>query len=375
MSQREMPQQAPPHVVRRTELPGAVDDRLYFAQVREDPKLEIAAFAGRWDGPIAMVSSAGCTALSLLAAGAAEVVGVDVNRTQNHLVELKAAAVAKLEPGSALGLLGGVPMAAAARRQAYARLRGDLTPGARGYWDAHQPAIDSGVLQAGVTERLMRLIARSLRVIHPRRIETLLALRTLDDQREFYYRHWDTWGWRLLFRVLCNRLVLRRTYDEQFFAHVEDASYARHFRQVAEHTLTDLDIGGNYFLHFLLTGAYPANCLPPYLSAQVPVGRLRLVDGAFTDYLRTQPDRSMAGFALSNICEWLTVAEIDELFAEIVRTARPGARLVFRNFVGWTEVPARWRDAVREDRARGEELMRSDRSLCQRRFALCEVTP
>ncbi|GAA1413062.1 DUF3419 family protein [Catellatospora coxensis] len=375
MSQRTDPQ-APPHAVRRTELPGAVDDRLYFAQVREDPKLEIAAFAGRWNGPIAVVGSAGCTALSLLAAGAAEVVGVDVNRTQNHLVELKAAAVARLEPGAALGLLGGAPMAAAARQQAYAQVRDALTPGARGHWDAHPRAIDAGVLQAGVTERLMRLIARTLRVIHPRRrIETLLALRTLDEQRDFYRRDWDTAGWRLLFAVLCNRLVLRRTYDERFFAHVEDPGYARHFRQVAEHTLTDLDIGGNYFLHHLLTGRYPADCLPPYLSAKVPVDGLSLVDGAFTDYLRTRPDGSMAGFALSNICEWLTPGQVDELFAEIVRTARPGARLVFRNFVGWTEVPPRWRDAVREDRARGEQLMRTDRSLCQRRFALCEVTP
>jgi S-adenosylmethionine-diacylglycerol 3-amino-3-carboxypropyl transferase len=369
----DLPQQAQPQV-RRTELPGAVDDRLFFAQVREDPKLEIAAFAGRWNGPIAVVSSAGCTALSLLAAGAAEVVGVDVNRTQNHLVELKAAAIAGLEPGSALGLLGGAPMTAALRRQAYGQVRDALTPGARGHWDAHPQAIDAGVLQAGVTERLMRLIARSLRVIHPsHRIDTLLSLRTLDEQREFYRREWDTAGWRLLFQALCNRLVLRRTYDERFFAHVEDPSYARHFRQVAEHTLTDLDISGNYFLHHLLTGRYPANCLPPYLSAKVPVDGLSLVDGAFTDYLRARPDASMAGFALSNICEWLTPDQIDELFAEIVRTARPGARLVFRNFVGWTEVPPRWRDAIREDRARGEQLMRTDRSLCQRRFALCEV--
>lgn len=371
----ETPQHPQAALVRRTELPGAVDDRLYFAQVREDPELEIAAFAAHWDGPIAVVSSAGCTALSLLAAGATDVVGVDVNRTQNHLVELKAAAVTQLAPGAALGLLGGASMAPAARRHAYEQIRGRLTAGARDHWDAHPQAIDRGVLQAGVTERLMRLIARTLRVVHPHRTDTLLTPRTRDEQREFYHRHWDTFGWRLLFAALCNRLVLRRTYDERFFAHVENPSYARHFRQVAEHTLTDLDIGGNYFLHHLLTGAYPAGSRPPYLDTPVPVDRLRLVDGTFTDYLRTRPDHSMAGYALSNICEWLTADQIDELFAEIVRTARPGAQLVFRNFVGWTEIPPRWRDAVREDRARGEELMRTDRSLCQRRFALCEVTP
>ena len=32
---------------------------------------------------------------------------------------------------------------------------------------------------------------------------------------------------------------------------------------------------------------------------------------------------------------------------EVARTARPGARVVFRNFVGWTEVPERWRNVIR----------------------------
>ncbi|WP_162907822.1 DUF3419 family protein [Allorhizocola rhizosphaerae] len=362
--------------MRRVELPGAVDDRLFFAQVREDPELELAAFAGVWeDGPIAVVSSAGCTALSLVARGAVEVIGVDVNRTQNNLVELKAAAVTAGDFDQALGLLGASPMAGSARMLAYQRIRPRLTKQARDYWDARPDIVARGVLNAGVTERLMRVIARSLRLVHPnRRITRLLGLQTLEQQREFYRREWDNARWRLLFDVLCNRLVLRRTYDERFFAHVEKASYARHFRQVAEHTLTRLSIRDNYFLHYMLTGRYPAGSRPPYLSGgHVPVDRLTLVDATLTDYLRTQPDQSLAGFALSNICEWLTAAQIDELFAEIVRTARPGARVVLRNFVGWTEVPPKWSGVVREDRARGEELMRRDRSLCQRRIVVCEV--
>src|SRR5688572_11759643 len=141
-------------MLRRIELPGAVDDRLFFAQVREDPRLEVAAFEGRWDGPIAIVSSAGCTALSLLAHGASEVYGVDVNRTQHHLVELKAAAIARTDPDLALGLLGATATAPDARLGTYRQIRDELTPLARQYWDARPAAIARGVLQAGVTERL-----------------------------------------------------------------------------------------------------------------------------------------------------------------------------------------------------------------------------
>jgi len=355
----------------RTELPGAVDDRLFFAQVREDPSLELEAFKGHLDGPIAVVSSAGCTALSLLAAGATGIVAVDLNRTQNHLVELKAAALAHAEPTA---FLGAAPMAPQARLHVYHQIRHTLTPPARNFWDSHPRLLARGVLHAGVTERLMRLIATGLRLVHPRRrVRRLLTLKTLAEQRDFYLRQWDNRRWRLLFRLLCNRLVLRRAYDERFFMNVENPSYAKHFQYVAAHTLTELAVGDNYFLHQLLTGHYPSHTRPPYLAHPVTPHGLTVVDGAFTDYLRTQPDRCMAGFALSNICEWLSPAQIDELFTEIVRTARPGARLVLRNFVGWTEVPSRFRDTVREDRARGEQLMRRDRSLCQRRIAVCEV--
>lgn len=354
----------------RTELAGAVDDRLFFAQVREDPRLELDAFRDHLNGPIAVVSSAGCTALSLLAAGATEVVGVDLNRTQNHLVELKSAALTEPHPAA---FLGGAPMPASSRLDTYRRLRPALTPAAQRFWDAHPRHLARGVLHAGVTEQLMGTIAAALKAVHPRRRrERLFTLETIAAQQEFYRQEWDNARWRLLFRLLCNRLVLRRAYDDRFFAHVENPSYAKHFHHVAGHILTELPVQDNYFLHHMLTGRYPAHSRPPYLSG-TGTGRLTLVDGTFTGYLRTQPDRSVSGFALSNICEWLTPEQIDELFTEIVRTARPGARLVFRNFVGWTEVPPRLRGAVREDRARGEELIRLDRSFCQRRIAICEV--
>ena len=50
----------------RIELPGCREDRLFFAQVREDPRLEIEALAPLADANVVVVSSGGCTALSLL---------------------------------------------------------------------------------------------------------------------------------------------------------------------------------------------------------------------------------------------------------------------------------------------------------------------
>jgi S-adenosylmethionine-diacylglycerol 3-amino-3-carboxypropyl transferase len=96
------------------------------------------------------------------------------------------------------------------------------------------------------------------------------------------------------------------------------------------------------------------------------------VDGSITDHLRTLPDRSVNAFALSNVCEWLGDNEIAELFAEVERTAAPGARVVFRNFVGWTDIPAGV-TKLEEDAALGPALIRGDRSVVQSRIVVCRV--
>lgn len=364
----------------RVTLPGAVHDRLYFAQVREDPRAELAALRPGPDDEVVVVSSGGCTALSLLAAGAGRVTAVDLNATQNHLVELKTAA-ASLGARDAVAFLGALP--STRRRATYASLREALTPAARRYWDGHACAVDAGVLGAGVSERFIGgVVAALLLAVHPRsRVDRLLACRTLEEQRALFEREWSTRRWRALFALLCNRAVLRNTYPAQFFEHVENPSFARHFRGLAERAITDLPVSSNYFLHQMLAGRYPVEepgGVPPYLSAPGAASiastrdRLTLVDGAMTTYLRSRPAASVQVFALSNICEWMTPPEVDALFREVLRTAAPGARLVYRNFVGWTELPA-WCERIAPDHDLSARLSREDRSLMQRRVVACRV--
>lgn len=370
--------------VERTTLPGALDGPLVFAQVREDPCVETQALAPALGGTIVMISSGGCTALSLLAAGAHRVVGVDLSRAQNHLVELKYGAIRALERSDAVAFLGGQPMTPVRRWRLYGVLASLLTDGARAYWDARRPLIERGVLRAGKSERFIALVASVVArgVVRGDGVSALLDATSIADQRDIFARSWAGWRWRALFAVLLNRWTFSRAYHPSFFEHVENRSFARHFRQLAERTLTELPARDNYFLHEMLTGRYPIGepqGVPPYLStrgvarAADAIQTLHLVDGSLTEYLRSCAPRSIDGFALSNIGEWLDQRGLDELFTQIARTARPGARLVFRNFVGWTDVPDRWRNLIVERPGYGERLMRRDRSLVQHRAVVCDV--
>ena len=366
--------------VKRVVLGDAMSDRLYFAQVREDARAELAALRPTIADRVVVVSSGGCTALSLLAAGAGEVTAVDRNATQNHMVELKVAA-ATLGGREALAFLGAVETAS--RAATYRELRGLLSDGARRYWDTRETAVRTGVLGAGVSESFIATVVAALRlVVHPRsRIDRLLGCTTLDEQRELFGREWNTRRWRALFALLCNRLAFRQSYPAAFFANVENPSFAAHFRGLAEHAITDLQVQDNYFLHHMLTGHYPADVtggVPGYLTeygaARVVTGRerLTLVDGGMTEHLRRCPQHSIDCFALSNICEWMSPIEIDALFVQVLRTAAPGARVVYRNFVGWTELP-RWCDRIVPDDALGDRLSHADRSVVQRRVVACTI--
>ena len=123
-----------------------MDDRLYYAQVREDPRLEIEALEPSADDSTVVVGSGGCTALSLLAAGAGQVTAVDMNRVQNHLIELKLAALTVLSRADSLALLGVTPSTVPARLDAYGKLRAHLTPEVMDWLADHRRQIELVVL-------------------------------------------------------------------------------------------------------------------------------------------------------------------------------------------------------------------------------------
>lgn len=370
---------APP-AVSRVELASACDERLFFAQVREDPRMELRALQIQPADRVVVVSSGGCTALSLLAAGAAEVHAVDMNRSQNSLVELKLAAVRSLTRGQAIGFMGGSAMSAANRLSLYQGLRNVLTPRARSYWDQRPRDVARGVIASGVSERFIRLVCTVVKhvVLSPTRVKRMLASQSVEAQRDLFNAEWNSRRWRLLFSLLLNRWSMSKAHDPRFFARAGLSNFADHFRRLAEHALTEVPIADNYFIHQMLTGSYAVqnpDGVPPFLGERgfsaIAGGRgqMSLVDGSMTDHLRTLPDASVNAIALSNICEWMGDADIAALFQEVERVAAPGARIVFRNFVGWTDLPPG--SALIEDPSLGTELMRNDRSVVQHRAVVC----
>jgi S-adenosylmethionine-diacylglycerol 3-amino-3-carboxypropyl transferase len=354
----------------------ASEEKMFFAQVREDADIEIAALSEVLDGRIAVVTSGGCTALSLLAEGTGEIHAVDLNMTQNDLTELKAVAAKSLPWSELLTFLGARPGDPDQRRQVYQGLRDQLSPHARSYFDARPRAISGGVLHAGITEKFMKGLVATLRrgIVRNGVMEQILMAPDLATQRRLWEQGWDNRRWRAFLKTLCNRRVFDKVYAEGFFANTGKTSFADHFGGVIEHVLTELPTRTNPYAHDIITGHFGED-LPAYLREKSAgriaesTNRLHLWDQPMTTWLATQAEGSLDGVTLSNICEWFTKPEIEELFKTIARALRPGGVVVLRNFVGWTDLPpsaVKWFDV--DDRS--DELSLADRSLMQYRVVV-----
>lgn len=305
---------------------------LGYSSVWEDEAIVTEGLRPRPGDRVLSITSGGCFTLQLLLAGA-EVVSVDFSPHQTALLGFKIAAAGTLPEDRVWAALGLRP--AEDRLALYRTLREALEPDARGYWDARGAIVAEGVALSGRQDRYLHAVGRALRLLQgDARVRRLLACADLDAQRAFYDREWNGRRWRALCAVVFSRFVLDRAFDPAHFAHAREGGPAARFRAAAERLLRDVPAATNFYLHYLFTRTYPSDaCCPAWLRRGAPgrlgglAGRLRPVTASLEAVLAAAPDASFDVYNLSNAFDWLSEEEHARTLAEIVRTARPGARL------------------------------------------------
>ncbi|MEO3923322.1 DUF3419 family protein [Micromonosporaceae bacterium B7E4] len=136
----------------------------------------------------------------------------------------------------------------------------------------------------------------------------------------------------------------------------------------------------NPYLAPLLLRRMPASeLLPPYLAPAFQpavrgnLHRLRWVHADLRRHLREVPEHSIDCFALSNVGDWLSSAQLAHLLGEVVRTARPGARVLVCAHRRRLAVPAALRPVLTADPALERELLAVDRVGYLRRILALRV--
>ncbi|AJQ97130.1 DUF3419 family protein [Gynuella sunshinyii] len=362
-----------------SEVAGRADfTQIRYAQCWEDADILVAALSTAKAGQCLSICSAGDNALALLAAGAERVVALDLNPAQLYCLALRVAAYRELNHGELLELMGSRP--SHRRAELYQRCRTLLDQDSRRFWDAHGNEIDAGIGGAGKFERYFALFRqRLLPLVHSRnRIQQLLAGGDRSRRLKFYQHQWDTWRWRLLFKVFFSRFVMGRMgRDPSFFRYVE-GSVANHILSHTRFALTDLNPAENPYLHWILTGTH-GEVLPYALrEPQFEAIRERL-DGiewhqlSIEEYLQRHPGQRFDAFNLSDIFEYMSEENYQALLEQLLAVANPSARMAYWNMLVPRKCPAALSGRLRGLDDLAVQLYARDKAFFYRDFVVEEV--
>jgi S-adenosylmethionine-diacylglycerol 3-amino-3-carboxypropyl transferase len=357
---------------------------LVYAQIWEDPVVDMAALAITPDCHVVTIASGGCNVLSYLTADPRAITAVDLNTAHIALNTLKLAAARHLlDHADFLRFFGN----AASRENiaAYqAHIRPHLDGPTRRYWEGRDltgrrriAGFAHGLHKRGLLGHFIgaaHLIAR-MNGVNPRR---LLDAKSIEEQRAIFDAEFSPVFERGFVRWLTDQpasLFGLGIPPAQFQALAGDGRMASVLRQRLEKLACDFDIRDNYFAWQAFGRGYgegPAAPLPPYLQRDNHAAVVDRVDRVairhinMTDYLAECPDASRDRYVLLDAQDWMTDPQLTALWAKITRTARTGARVLFRT-AGEADilpgrVPAEILSRWDYDAALSQDLTARDRS-------------
>lgn len=325
-----------------------------YANCWEDADLLTEALDVREGQRVLSIASAGDNSFSLLMNAPELVLAVDINPVQLRLVELKKAAITALEHEEYLRFIGF--RTSVDRPRLFKQVAAALQPAAKAFWSERLDLVHAGLVDKGKFENYFRLFrTRILPLVHGRaRIAELLREKTRADQEVFHDQRWNTWRWRLLFKVFFSRFVMGRLGRDPAFLEQVDVNVGEYIFIRAEQHLRSTDCQRNEFLEFIMTGTFDHH-LPHYARPE-NYGRIRrnidrlvtfqgLAEDAFREYDRFHR------FNLSNIFEYMPTIVFEQVTRNIVDHALTGAR-----FACWNLMVPRRMSAVDERSVHQAEL-------------------
>jgi S-adenosylmethionine-diacylglycerol 3-amino-3-carboxypropyl transferase len=321
---------------------------LVYPQIWEDPVVDLAALDLKPGAHVFCIASGGCNMMSYLTAHPASVTTVDLSPAHVALGLLKLAAAQHLSQAQFFAFFGRADRAE--NVALYDRvLAPKLHPETRRYWEGRVfgrrriTMFARGFYRFGLLGRFLGAVhgvSRLARLDYA----PLLAAPSLAAQKHFH----DTRIAPLLDARPVRWLARRRA--SLFGLGIPPAQYDKLaadgggdvlpvLKERIRKLACDFPIAGNYFAWQAFGRSYdpgPAPSLPPYLqpanfeAVAAGAGRVTLLNRSMTDLLAERDAASLDAYVLLDAQDWMTDAQLNALWDQITRCARPGARVIFR---------------------------------------------
>lgn len=324
------------------------------------------------------IASSGDNSFSLLSHKPALVVAVDINPTQIACVELRKEAFLNLSYDRVLEFLGVTECAD--RLAVYDKLRNDLSEFTREFWDMNPKFINKGIIHIGKFERFFHIFRRIvLPLIHnKKKVLRLLERKDESGRMDFYNKEWDTWRWRMLFKIFFSRASLGHLgRDPEFFKYVE-GDVAGRILERTKYALTVLPTDENAYLEYIITGNF-RKVLPFYLREEnfelirKNLDKLVLFNGNIDEALLEYSDKRFNKFNLSDIFEYMNYEEYIRELNMIIRSSERGGRLVYWNMLADRKVPDSLKNRLKPLDTLARELFLRDKAFFYKALRVDEI--
>lgn len=339
---------------------------LVYPQIWEDPAVDLEALALTPDSRMLTIASGGCNVLSYLTADPKEIVAVDLNRAHLALTRLKLAAAQGMPTYESFYRFFG-EADAKANVNAYKRfVRDRLDTESRKYWEGRDWMLQRRISLFSRDLYHHGLLGYFIGVAHwmarlhgtdPRQI---VWARTMDEQRTFFDKALaPLFDKRMVRWVTSKKMSLYGLGipPAQYEALAADGNgdMAAVLKGRLEKLACGFPMEENYFAWQAFGRGYasgPSGPLPPYLQAEhyadvhARADRVNVCHRSVTEQLQREEDNSMDAYVLLDAQDWMTDAQLNELWFEISRTAQPGARVVFRTAGQPSILPGRVDDEI-----------------------------
>ncbi len=318
----------------------------------EDPRLDRQALGLSADDTVLVITSAGCNALDYALQAPREVHAVDMNPLQNALLELKAAAIRRIEFDDFFQVFGSGfhPR----WRELYQDAVRPALPGwCRPIWDRRESFFDGtgrrkSFYFRGTSGFFAWLIGAYMNRSAPLRdaIEAILEADSVEQQAEIYdsrkvsqllFSRPLRWTLRrdttmaMLGVPRSQRLQIDREYPGGISGFIQDR---------IETVFKRIPLKDNYFWRVYLTGSYTRECCPEYLKADhFEALKIGLIDRVSTHtatvqgFLENHPG-TISRFVLLDHMDWLYENHPQALRGEwqsILNRSAPHTRILWRS--------------------------------------------
>jgi S-adenosylmethionine-diacylglycerol 3-amino-3-carboxypropyl transferase len=349
-----------------------------YAQAWEDADVLLAGLDVRPGDVCVSIASAGDNTLALLTKQPSRVIALDLSGAQLACLELRVAAFRTLTHPELLELVGSRP--SNRRTSLYARCRPALGASARTFWDSRPRAIDAGLGGVGKFEKYFALFRRAvLPLVHRHHtVLDLLSLKTADARQGFYDARWNTWRWRMMFRLFFSRAVMARFGRAPECFRYAETPVASTVLERTRHALTELDPATNPYVHWILTGSHgdalPCALRPEHFDTiRANLDRLECRHVSLEEFTSRSGPAAFDRFNLSDVFEYLSPDRYHDLLDAILRCSRPGARLAYWNVFVPRRRPEHLASRLRSLDVLASQLHATDRAFFYSAFRVEEV--